>query len=82
MPISAIKVRNLKSKDKPCKVSDFEGLFVLVKVSGSKSWRFKYRIDGKETLLLIGDYRAASIPARRTLGRMGKACKVVGWIFG
>lgn len=53
MPISDIKVRNLKPKDKPYKVSDFEGLFVLVKVSGSKSWRFKYRIDGKEKLLVI-----------------------------
>ncbi len=47
MPLSDIKIRNLKPKEKPYKVSDFEGLFVLVKVSGAKSWRFKYSIDGK-----------------------------------
>ncbi|MFT6104610.1 MAG: hypothetical protein ACJA1E_001032, partial [Paracoccaceae bacterium] len=42
-------------QDKPYKISDFEGLFILIKTSGSKSWRFKYRVDGKEKLLVIGD---------------------------
>lgn len=64
-PISDIKVRNLKARDKPYKVSDFEGLFVLVKISGSKSWRFKYRINGKEKLLVIGDYPAVSLAQAR-----------------
>jgi hypothetical protein len=36
-----------------------------VKVSGSKSWRFKYRIDGKERLLVIGDYPAVSLAKPR-----------------
>lgn len=66
MPLSDIQIRNLKPRDKPYKVSDFEGLFVLVKVSGAKSWRFKYRVDGKEKLLVIGNYPAVSlIMARR-----------------
>jgi hypothetical protein len=33
MPLSDIQVRNLKPRDKAYKVSDFEGLFVLVKVN-------------------------------------------------
>lgn len=65
MPISDIKVRNLKASDKPYKVSDFESLFVLVKVSGAKSWRFKYRINGKEKLLAIGGYPAVSLAQAR-----------------
>jgi hypothetical protein len=65
MPLSDIKIRNLKSRDKAYKVSDFEGLFVLVKVSGAKSWRFKYRIDGKEKLLVIGDYPAVTLAKAR-----------------
>lgn len=73
MPISDIKVRNLKPSDKPYKVSDFEGLFVLVKVSGSKSWRFKYRIDGKEKLLVIGDYPAVSLSQARQARDAAKA---------
>ncbi len=73
MPISDKKVRNLKPKDKPYKVSDFEGLFVLVKVSGSKSWRFKYRVDGKEKLLVIGDYPAVSLSQARQARDAAKA---------
>ena len=67
MPLSDAKIRNLKSKSKPYKVSDFDGLFVLVKVSGSKSWRFKYRIDGKEKLIVFGDYPAVSLSKAREL---------------
>ena len=65
MALSDIKTRNLKSKEKPYKVGDFDGLFILVKVSGSKSWRFKYRMDGKEKLLVIGDYPAISLAQAR-----------------
>jgi len=50
MPLSDIKIRNLKSGDKAFRVSDFEGLFILVKASGAKPWRFKYRTDGKEQM--------------------------------
>jgi len=73
MPISDIKVRNLKAGDKAYEVSDFEGLFVLVKVSGCKSWRFKYRIDGKEKLLVIGDYPAVSLSQARQARDAAKA---------
>lgn len=73
MPLSDIQIRNLKLKEKAYKVSDFEGLFVLVKVSGSKSWRFKYRIDGKEKLLVIGDYPAISLAQARKARDAAKA---------
>lgn len=73
MPLSDIKVRNLKPKEKAYKVSDFEGLFVLVKVSGSKSWRFKYRKDGKEKRLVIGDYPAVSLAQARKARDAAKA---------
>jgi integrase len=73
MPLSDVKIRNFKPKEKAYKVSDFEGLFVLVKVSGSKSWRFKYRIDGKEKLLVIGDYPAVSLAQARKARDAAKA---------
>ncbi|WP_341366466.1 Arm DNA-binding domain-containing protein [Yoonia sp. BS5-3] len=72
MPLSDIKVKNLKSGEKPYKVADFEGLFVLVKVSGAKSWRFKYRIDRKEKLLVIGDYPAVSLAKARQARDLAK----------
>jgi hypothetical protein len=73
MPLSDIKIRNFKAREKPYKVSDFEGLFILVKVSGAKSWRFKYRIDGKERLLVIGDYPAVSLAKARAARDHAKA---------
>ncbi len=65
MPLSDVQIRNLKIKEKPYKVGDFGGLFVLVKTSGAKSWRFKYRIDGREKLLVIGDYPAVTLAKAR-----------------
>lgn len=73
MPLSDIKIRNLKPKEKAYKVSDFEGLFILVKVSGSKSWRFKYRLDGKEKLFVIGDYPAVSLSKARQARDLAKS---------
>jgi DNA replication protein DnaC len=78
MPLSDIKIKNLKAEEKPYKVSDFEGLFILIKVSGSKSWRFKYRVDGKEKLLVIGDYPAHSLAQARKARDAAKALLAQG----
>ncbi|NOR63872.1 MAG: tyrosine-type recombinase/integrase [Rhodobacteraceae bacterium] len=61
MTLSDVKIRSLKPKTKTYKVSDFDGLFVAVNPNGSKLWRFKYRLDGKEKLLSIGAYPAVSL---------------------
>jgi hypothetical protein len=42
MPLSDAKVRALKAKDAPYKVSDTEGLHVLISTMGSKLWRIAY----------------------------------------
>lgn len=50
------KIRQAKGADKPYKLFDGGGLFLLVQPGGSKLWRFKYRFGGKEKLLSIGSY--------------------------
>lgn len=65
MPLSDIQIRNLKPREKSYKVSDFEGLFVLVKVNGSRLFQFKYRMDGKERLYSIGVYPEVSLAQAR-----------------
>lgn len=50
------KLRAVKPADHAYKLSDGGGLFLLVQASGSKLWRWKYRIDGKENLFAIGPY--------------------------
>ncbi len=58
MPISLsdAAVRNAKQKDKSYKLSDGEGLFLLVMPNGSKYWRLKYFFGGKEKTLALGVY--------------------------
>lgn len=52
--LSAKTVENAKPKDKPYKLFDGGGLFLLVQPDGRKYWRLKYRFAGKEKLLAIG----------------------------
>jgi hypothetical protein len=66
MALTDTKIRNLKAKTKPYKVSDFEGLYVLVTPAGSKLWNLKYRLDGKERKLSLGAYPAISLAQARS----------------
>ncbi|AOF95526.1 tyrosine-type recombinase/integrase [Sphingobium sp. ba1] len=75
MVLTDTAIRNAKPADKPYKVTDSQGLYLLVNPRGSKLWRIKYRIDGVERKLSIGAYpeitlaeaRAARDAARRQL---------------
>jgi hypothetical protein len=48
--------RNAKPKEKPYKLSDSKGLYLLVSPNGSKYFRLKYRFAGDEKLLALGVY--------------------------
>lgn len=66
MPLINATIRNQKPRDKPYKMSDFKGCSFLVKSTGSGLWRQKYRIDGKEKLLVfVGSYPEASLARAR-----------------
>ncbi|MBC3874602.1 tyrosine-type recombinase/integrase [Undibacterium flavidum] len=61
-------VKNVKQSDKPFKLYDEGGLFLLVTPTsgkGGKRWRFKYRFDGKEKLLAFGTYPDVSLKDAR-----------------
>ena len=51
MPLTDTRLRALKPKDKPYKVTDERGLYVEVTPTGSKLWRFRYRIGGAQKKL-------------------------------
>ena len=61
MSLSDAKVRNSKPNEKPIKLFDGNGLFLLVTPQGGKLWRMKYRFDRKEKLLALGSYPEVSI---------------------
>lgn len=50
------KIKNLKPKEKIYKVTDREGLYVAVLVSGSVSFRYDYKINGRRETLVLGQY--------------------------
>ena len=50
MSLTDIKIRQAKAIEKPLKLADANGLYLEVKPSGAKLWRYRYRIAGKENL--------------------------------
>ena len=64
--LTDIQIRTAKAKEKDYKLSDSEGLFLMVATTGGKRWRFKYRFGGKEKLLALGTYPDVSLQDART----------------
>lgn len=56
MPLTDKECRNALAKPKAYKKSDMHGLYLQVMPNGSKYWRVKYRIFGKEKSLALGVY--------------------------
>jgi hypothetical protein len=44
-----------------------KGLFLLVNPGGSKLWRWRYRFDGKEKLMALGEYPLVNLAQAREL---------------
>lgn len=57
--------RNQKPGDKPAKYTDSNGLFLLVQPNGTRLWRYRYRIAGKENVCALGDYSTMKLQAAR-----------------
>ena len=63
--LTDIAVRKAQVRDKPYKMFDPNGLFLLVTPAGGKLSRFRYKIGGKEKLLSIGPYPEVMVSAAR-----------------
>lgn len=61
MLLTDVHVRQAKAALKPIKLTDANGLFLEVRPSGSKLWRYQYRIAGKSNLYAIGAYPSLSL---------------------
>ncbi len=57
MALTDAKIRAAKPTDKAYKLTDGAGMFLLVHPNGSRYWRLRYRILGKEKTLALGVYR-------------------------
>lgn len=65
MPLSDTAIRNAQARQKAYKLADGGGLTLLVNPNGSKWWRLRYRIDGREKMLSVGIYPDVSLKRAR-----------------
>mgnify|MGYP006139242855 FL=1 len=65
MGMSNTQIKNAKPKDKPYKLSEQGGLYLFVKLNGSKSWRYDYKLNDKRTTYTIGTYPETSLSETR-----------------
>lgn len=59
------QIQSLRPRSKPYKIHDGNGLFLLVQPNGSRLWRFRYRLYGRERRLSLGKYPHVGIRAAR-----------------
>lgn len=72
MKLTNTQVKNAKSQDKPYKLSDGEGMYLLVHPNGSKYWRLNYRLYGKQKTFALGVYPLVSLAEAREARRQAK----------
>ena len=65
MPLSDIAIRKAKPSEKPIKLADGGGLYLLLKPNGAKWWRLDYRFSGKRKALSMGVYPEVGLRAAR-----------------
>lgn len=73
--LTAASVARAKPKDRPYKLSDRDGLYLLIKPSGTRYWRMNYRFHqnqrtitfGRYPEVLLADARERLLQARRLL---------------
>lgn len=59
-------LRKLKPKAGAYRKADSNGLCIEVRPTGAKLWRYRYRFDGKASMVTLGEYPAVSLSDARS----------------
>jgi integrase len=65
MMLTHLKITSAKAQAKPYRISDGQGLALLVQTNGSKLWCFRYRYGGRQKALHIGPWPTVSLADAR-----------------
>ena len=67
MALSATGVSKAKASEKPQKLTDGGGMYLLIQPTGAKLWRMDYRFENKRKTLALGIYPDVSLALAREL---------------
>lgn len=66
MFLALFSIEKAKPKGRPYKLSDGNGLHLLVQPNGSRLWRLRYRFGGKQNMIGLGAFPVVSLAAARS----------------
>ena len=58
-------IRSAKPKEKPYRINDSDGLYIDIRPTGKRVWRYRFWIDGKDGQYTIGEYPQISLAEAR-----------------
>ncbi|KRW67088.1 tyrosine-type recombinase/integrase [Stutzerimonas nitrititolerans] len=67
MPLTVLQVKNAAPRDKDYGLADGGGLFLWLRAAGGKSWRFRFRLDGKQSHISLGTVDKVTLAQARQL---------------
>jgi integrase len=76
--LTQLHVTSAKAKEKPYRLTDGQGLVLLIQTNGSKLWCFRYRIGGRQKTLHIGPWPATSLADAREKCRLARKAVAEG----
>ncbi|MBE3027377.1 integrase arm-type DNA-binding domain-containing protein [Janthinobacterium sp. GW458P] len=59
------RCRSAKPMEKLYRLNDYKGLYLEIKPSGVKAWRYRFKLGGKESLFALGDYPSVGLADAR-----------------
>lgn len=65
MALTDVKIKKSKHSDKPVKLTDGFGMYLLLHPNGSKYWRMQFRFAGKQKTHALGVYPTVSLAEAR-----------------
>ena len=63
--LTFLAIKNLKPREKPYRLADSGGLCIEVMPSGSKLWRWRYKLHGKSQLVALGKFPDVTLEQAR-----------------
>jgi integrase len=65
MPLTDIKIKSAKPRDRRYQIADSDGLYIEVMTSGKKYWRLRYSENNRRSWHTIGEYPAIGLQEAR-----------------